>query len=561
MKNMIICLVGLIAVFNTAYGEKLNVTVEPANPVINESFNLIFEIESTEKSDAEIFFDPSRAKILSKKYGNVSVNATVINGKVSVRRSMTHVYTLETDRPGLLIFKNIRAKLGRKVLKHSNVRVTVGRGERRRSQNIFLLAIPSKTSLYLGEGLNVRYYLYYRVPLVEQVTEFFPKLNGFFKRTPTNITSQEQTVEYQGRVYKRVMLYSYRLYPEKTGALKIDPFGVEVGYLHSRNRRGSFWRLGGGVKRTKKVRSKSVVVNVLPLPAENVPNNFLGLIGDHSFKITANKERFLVNEVVEVRLEVVGSGALEQLVAPKIYEHDQLESFDVKSSLVEISEEQAKKTFDYTFLTRGHLNIAPRDLKVHLFDPEKDQYFEKIISIPGISVLGGLVQKKEKANERVNDKVVEEKGPAVVNVEKRTLLAPVFNPGLIGLGFPWLDYLNMLLGALIILLPGYWLVKKYISGVKDEVHCLMGEFAKGKLEYAKLHRFLSLLGESEESVDIESLVRKSDLSQDAKKYFIGLLNSVAEKQYGRVGKKTQSYFNAAYFKEACRLISQRKQLV
>ena len=94
-----------------------------------------------------------------------------------------------------------------------------------KNKDIFLLTVPSKTSVYLGEGVNAHYYLYYRVPLLEQVTDFFPKLNGFFKRTPLNITSREETVEYQGMVYKRILLYSYRLYPEKTGTLKIDSFG------------------------------------------------------------------------------------------------------------------------------------------------------------------------------------------------------------------------------------------------------------------------------------------------------------------------------------------------
>ena len=355
MKRTLCGLFLLLVFFNPAHAEKLKITVEPPSPNVNESFDLVFEIESADKSDAKIFFDPSRAKILSSKYGKVSVNATVINGKVSVNRIMTHVYSLETDRPGLLIIKDVKAQLGKKTLNHSNIRINIGRGSgTRASKDIFLLTLPSKTSVYLGEGFNVNYYLYYRVPLVEQVTDFFPKLHGFFKRTPVNITSREETVEYQGMVYKRVLLYSYRLYPEKTGTLKIDSFGVEVGYLHSRNRTGSFWRLGTGTnKRTKKIRSKRVPVEVFPLPAENVPNNFLGLIDDHDFKISVNKEKFLVNEVVEVRLEVTGPGALEQLAAPSIYEHERLEAFEVKSSIVEITREKAKKTFDYTFLTRG----------------------------------------------------------------------------------------------------------------------------------------------------------------------------------------------------------------
>ena len=548
-----------IMVLNPVYGDGFKVIVDPPNPVVNESFDLIFEIELKEKVDPEVFFNPSRAKILSKKYDKVSVNATVINGKVSVKRLVSHTYVLETDRPGLLVIKDVKVQLGKKALKHSNIRINIGRGQgsMNKRKDIFLLTLPSKTTLYLGEGLDVSYYLYYRVPLVEQVTDFFPKLNGFFKRTPTNITSQEETVEYQGMVYKRMLLYSYRLYPEKTGRLKIDSFGVEVGYLHSRKRSGSFWRLGGGVKRTKKLRSKKIPIEVLSLPAENVPGNFLGLIGDHDFKISINKQRFLVNEVVELRLEVTGPGALEQLAAPPLFKHNLLEAFDVKSSIVEIPGGKARKIFDYTFLTRGHLDIAPRDLKVHLFDPDNDSYFEKIISIPGFSVHGGLVQQGSHQKEKEGIAVDDKEEAAVGNVQKRVLLAPVFSPNLKNLAFPWLNYLNVLLGLLIVLLPGYWLIGSYVRGKRNEMYYLMKDFSRGELEYSKIHKFLSLLNENNEQLDIESVIKKSPLSEGAKTYFIGLLDGVADSQYGTEGKKLRGSFNPSYFNEVCRLLSRK----
>ena len=562
MTKTIYCIfLFVMMVLSPAHADRFTVKVNPSSPTVNESFDLIFDIELTENVDAKVFFNPSRAKILSENRNKISVNATVINGKVSVKRVMGHVYTLETDRPGLLVIKDIKVKIGKKTLKHNNIRINIGRNSGARNKSIFLLTVPSKTTVYLGEGLNVNYYLYYRVPLLEQVTDFFPKLNGFFKRTPLNITSREETVEYQGMVYKRVLLYSYRLYPEKTGTLKIDSFGVEVGYLHSRNRRtGSFWRLGGGVKRTKKLRSKKVPIEVLPLPAENVPNNFLGLIGEHDFKISVNKDKFLVNEAVEVRLEVTGPGALEQLAAPSIYSNERLEAFDVKSSIVELAGDKAKKTFDYTFLTRGHLNIEPRDLKVHLFDPDKDQYFEKIISIPGISVLGGVVQETEKqplseTRESAPDATGED--DSLANVPKRVLLAPVFSPGLSDFAFPWLDYLNIILSLLIIFFPCCWLFERYMDGRKNDIHYLMRDFSKGKLEYAKVHRFLSLLSEDKEHGDIEFTIKNSALSQEAKNYFVELLEGIAENQYGEKGGKSRGSFNSLHFKEVCQLLSQK----
>ena len=292
-----------------------------------------------------------------------------------------------------------------------------------------------------------------------------------------------------------------------------------------------------------------------------MPNNFLGLIGDHDFKISVNKNKFLVNEAVEVRLEVVGPGALEQLAAPSIYEHERLEAFDVKSGIVEIAGDKAKKTFDYTFLTRGQLEIAPRDLTVHMFDPETDQYFEKIISIPGISVLGGVARQGEEGQAAPEaGKPAPDEGEGMgspASAPKRVLLAPVFSPGLGHFAFPWLDYLNIVLALLVIFFPCYWLFEKYMGGRKNEIHCLMKDFSKGKLEYAKVHKFLCLLSDNKEHGDIEFIIKKSALSQDAKAYFVDLLDGIAESQYGEKGKKKRGSFNSIHFKEVCRILSQK----
>ena len=547
----------LIMALKPVYADSLKVIVEPSDIVVNENFELIFEIESLEKSDAKISFNPARAKILSKGHGGVSVNATVINGKVTVKRVSSHRYTLETDRPGLLVIKDIKVKLGKKILNHKNIRINVGRRKKTTSKDMFLLAIPTKTSVYLGEGFNVRYYLYYRVPIVEQITDFFPKLNGFFKRTPNNIPSREETVEHEGMIYKRILLYSYRLYPEKTGKLKIDAYGVEVGYLQSKSRQGSFWRLGGGTKRTRKVRSKKITIEVLPLPVENVPNNFVGLIEDHGFKVSINKERFLVNEVVELRLEVTGPGALEQLAPPSIYKHEHLEAFDVKSSIAEINERKATKKFDYTFLTRGLLNIASKDLKIHLFDPANDQYFEKVITIPGISVHGDAVKEKKQPVKKEDLDIKDETEEAVQNVRERILLAPVFSQKLSSLAFPWVDYLNIILGLFIIIFLLWWFFQKYVHGKKNEIHTLMKDFSKGKLEYAKIHRFISLLNERTDNVDIQFVIKNSKLSPGAQKYFINLLDSVSKKQYGAQGNNVKIGFNSKYFKEVFQILLQK----
>ena len=63
----------------------------------------------------------------------------------------------------------------------------------------------------------------------------------------------------------------------------------------------------------------------------------------------------------------------------------------------------------------------------------------------------------------------------------------------------------------------------------------MRDFSKGNLEYAKVHRFLSLLSKNREYGDIKLIIKNSSLSRDAKSYFIDLLDGIAENQYGDKG--------------------------
>ena len=70
----------------------------------------------------------------------------------------------------------------------------------------------SKTQAYIGEGIDVRYYLYSRAPVVQTEFKSFPKLNGFIKRYH-KIADREEAVEYEGIVYRRSLKYSARVYP------------------------------------------------------------------------------------------------------------------------------------------------------------------------------------------------------------------------------------------------------------------------------------------------------------------------------------------------------------
>jgi len=58
---------------------------------------------------------------------------------------------------------------------------------------------------------------------------------------------------------------------------------------------------GFGAQRfkNKDLASPRIEVEVLPLPAENVPAGFTGMVGEHEFSLVMPKSKFLVNEPIE----------------------------------------------------------------------------------------------------------------------------------------------------------------------------------------------------------------------------------------------------------------------
>ena len=71
--------------------------------------------------------------------------------------------------------------------------------------------------------------------------------------------------------------------------------------------------------KNKDLSSPMVEIEVLPLPTEGVPSSFTGLVGEHEFNLSVPKTKYLVNEPIEIKLEVKGKGALENLDAPAIF--------------------------------------------------------------------------------------------------------------------------------------------------------------------------------------------------------------------------------------------------
>lgn len=531
MKRLIFLLIALMAM--TLHAEDVEVVVEPKEGVVNESFFVTFKIKTSGNEEPYISFTPSGASVLGKRSQGLSISTIVINGKFTTTKEQAVVYELLAERAGQAYLRNIKVEMSGKTIPVKEVRVNI-LSEPRRVPDAFIEAEASKTKVYLGEGLDVNYYLYFKTSISANDVKEFPKLNKFIKRFH-HINSPVETVQYKGQVLKRILAYSARLYPEKVGSAVLDPMKISVQMIEN-----DYSGFGYGNQRYKNKDLSSPMINieVLPLPSENVPASFTGLVDEHEFNLSVPKTKYLVNEPIEIKLEVKGKGAVENFDAPIIYSDNNLEAFDTKSEVSEIGTQAAKKIFEYTLLARGPVKISAREVAFAYFDPSSGRYIEKKIAVPALEVSGQAMVETD-----TNPKA--EASPEAGKSEENSLLNSFFKKSdksiernTIGLVGPtlegqgrWFDrgllVLNSILGLLLLVMVIQWGLSLHKSaGPIDNYSMVKRDISflkKRGLSYSELYRVLTVLDKTNKmssgGISIINIINESQLSAEAKEYF------------------------------------------
>ncbi len=550
-------LLGFLLLFSMAiHAEGVRVKLSTKSPVVGEEFQMSVIIETQSDEEPDISFTPYNVEVMGKSNEGLSIRTTVVNGRISTKRSMTYVYRLIAPKSGTFRINEIVVEIGGKRYRHPNL-VGTALKEAAKPKAIFAYAIPSKTEVYKGEGITVDYYLYFKVPVRGLEIEKFPKLNSFIKRFKNPNENVEQ-VEYRGELYRRVKKYSARIYPQKIGKLYIDPIVLRVAYDASRSGYNPF---GLSRVRQKSVSSKKIEITVLPLPAENVPKNFTGLVGKHKVKFTISANKFLVNEAIEARIVVEGGGELENLPPFKIYENPYLESFDIKENLEELDRGQARKTFDYTFLGRRKVSIPAYDYKYSYFDPEKKEYVEEVLKLPALTIEGASVTPNyggdvEESHDR--DRSVVMQNEAVAS----GFVAPFFIDDGKRVSTKLFSKIKYLLIILILVIWGLIFKRFLSSGVldrDDEFTSAYKTFFRVK-DYASLYAWLSFFLSSE-GESIAHALQRLKVDPTLQEYFLDLLKSFElqkfAKQEGRSSTRKVK-INKKYFKQLYSLYYAKK---
>ncbi len=366
----------------------------------DEQFNITFIIEGEAKSSDFTWSPGEDFQLLWGPQSGRSTSMQIINGKTTKSVQTTYSYVLRPNGTGKFTISPASAKVKGKTITSKPVTIEVvaagasnsrgtqpqtGQQTSRQSQNgvvkdddIFLNLTLSRSDVVVGEPITATLKLYQRVNVAGFESAEFPTFNGFWSQeleAPTNIEFVRET--YNGQIYNAALLRKFILIPQQQGKVVIDPAEL-VCLINVRVSSGGASIFDGFFDdyRTvrKKVSSKSLTVNVSPLPS-NAPASFAGGVGDFRISAKLSKDTVKTHEAASLLVTVSGRGNVSLLEAPKVSFPPDMEVYDTKiSDKVDNGGLSGSKLYEFPFIPRSHGDFVIDPIKYSYYDVSQNRY-------------------------------------------------------------------------------------------------------------------------------------------------------------------------------------------
>ena len=314
-----------------------------------------------------------------------SQNVSFINGAMS--SSVTVTFSVTARQTGEFTIPALTADVNGQRLSTEPLKLTVLKADAPPAAAIdsgneiafMKLSLPGK-KVYVGQMLTAQLQVCWR----DDAQNF-----GNFQLTGTPADGftigkiaqgQGQRVQIGNRIYTMVP-FTFALTAMKTGTLSLGPFTASATLVvPSANDQGGdpFFRqfFNQGERKQIPLATGTLTAQSVPLPAENVPANFNGAVGDYQLTATVGPTNLTVGDPVTVRVRISGRGDLGSVTLP-----DQTALRDFKifapTSKARYSDQlgmEGDKTFEEI--------ITPQNSDVHewpqfsfsFFNPDDAQY-------------------------------------------------------------------------------------------------------------------------------------------------------------------------------------------
>ncbi len=279
---------------------------------------------------------------------------------------------------------------------------------------VFVKTTVSKTKCYIGEQVMVTQKIYSRLDLRGFQNIKFPSYNGFWSQQPEGVPNVQLQIENLDGVNYYVGEFNKTyIFPQRTGALTIDPTEVECVVRKQSNKkpRNIFEQFFGGSAFEDvvvKAFSKKIKIDVMDVPEADKPLNFSGGVGSLNYKVEANKQSLKANDAFNLKITISGRGNLKLLEAPKLTLPQSFESYEPKvtENISNTGGVSGSKTYNYLIIPRDPGDFVLSGLDFSYFDLDKKKYVT--IPSPEIKITVKPGDGKSNASAQVFDHLKQE---------------------------------------------------------------------------------------------------------------------------------------------------------
>jgi hypothetical protein len=398
LKHSILFLLLLCANLLSAQDVKLTASVNSNKVGTGEQFEVTFSVNGNISN----FTQPEFGGFQVLSGPNQSTSMTSINGSTTVSTAFS--YILMGAKIGQFIIGPASAVVNGKRLTSAPIKMDVvkgqpvpqnSQGQSNQTQttpddlskgkptdiakSLFIREVPDKTSVYQGQQLTLSFRVYTRVSIGQNAVTSLPDLNGFWNED-VKPNPQLRNETYKGIQYKSADVKQSILFPEHSGDLKIDPFGMAFIVQEAAPAKTVMEQVFGGSYQNVKYELKSppLVIHVKPLPEAGKPESFTGAVGNFTVEASIDKTELKTNEAINYKVTVKGSGNIKLLKTLSTNFPADFEKYDPKISDTVTTGENGvsgSRFYNYLLIPRHQGDYTIEPLKFSYFNPATGKYY------------------------------------------------------------------------------------------------------------------------------------------------------------------------------------------
>lgn len=334
---------------------------------------------------------------------NTSVSTYMDNS--GTRYTLSYSYVLRARKAGEYSIDPAFIKVEGKTYRTEPITIKVverseEQKQQKRSPEVFLRPLVSKSEVYQGEPIYARYRLYFRSEVGQYSFNEEPSFRGFYKQDieQKRIDSEEEYID--GKRYVAADLRRWVMIPQDPGSYQPGMVDLQVPTMVNSGRRDIF---GFAITRRETVDCTEEFprITVKPLPENGRPRNFSGAVGQYQLKASVSNRKIDTDGSLSLKIEIEGKGNIKLVELPQPDFPQAFEVFDpeVKERIsVGSYGMQGTKTVEYLLVPRyaGTYKIGP--IRFNYFDPKTGRYRELESEVFEIEVSGGQVAPLGSAN-------------------------------------------------------------------------------------------------------------------------------------------------------------------